>query len=172
MDNELIDLVDESDNIIGKELKSECHKKGLWHRGVSIFVLNKKGKLLVQKRSANVPCPNLFCSSASGHLQKGESYEMGAKRELKEELGIECNLKFIGKLILDVVYPNGEIDKEHYALYSCVYDGRFNIQKEELSSVKFFPIDKIKEMIERNEDKFTPGFRQEFQHYLASIKHD
>lgn len=169
MVDEIVDLIDEQDNIIGEELKSECHKKGLWHRAASIFVFNKKGKLLVQKRSPNMPRPNLLCSSASGHLQKGDSYEEGAKRELKEELGIVCKLKLIGEFTMDVSYPDGKIDKEHYALFSCDYDGEFEIQKEELSLIKFFSIEELKQMIKKNKDQFTPGFRQEFQHYLDFI---
>jgi isopentenyl-diphosphate Delta-isomerase len=166
MADEIVDLVDEFDNIIGEGLKSDCHKKGLGHRAASILVFNKEGKLLVQKRAPNMPRPNLLCSSASGHLQKGDSYEEGAKRELKEELGIECNLKLIGKFIMDVVYPDGKIDKEHYQLFFCNYDGEFKIQKEELSLIKFLYIDEIKEMMQKNKNQFTPGFRQQFQHYL------
>ena len=169
MVEEIVDSVDEQDNIIGEKLKSECHKKGLWHRAASIFVFNKEGKLLVQKRAPNMPRPNLFCSSASGHLQKGDSYEKGAKRELKEELGIDCKLELIGKFMMDISYPDGEIDKEHYTLFFCNYDGEFEIQKEELSHVKFFSIDELKQMIKKNKELFTPGFRQEFQHYLNFI---
>jgi len=169
MFDEIVDLIDKDDNIIGEKLKSECHKKGLWHRAVSIFVFNKEGKLLVQKRAPNMSCPNLLCSSASGHLQKGDSYKEGAKRELKEELGILCKLKFVGKFTMDVSYPDGKIDKEHYVLFICNYDGEFKIQKEELSEIKFFSIEELKQMIKNNKNKFTPGFLQEFQYYLNFI---
>ncbi len=169
MDDEIVDIVDERDNIIGENLKSECHKKGLWHRAASIFVFNKEGKLLIQKRAPNMPLSNLFCSSASGHLQKGDSYESGAKRELKEELGIDCQLRFIGKFTMDVQYFNGLIDREHFTLFFCNYDGEFKIQKEELSFIKFFSIDTIKQMLNKNNKQFTLGFQQEFQHYLNFI---
>ena len=170
MVNEIVDVVNEKDNVIGESFKDECHKKGLWHRAASIFVFNKEGKLLIQKRAPNMSRPNLLCSSASGHLQKGESYEKGAKRELKEELGINCEIKFIGKFIMEFSYPDGEIDKEHYMLFICNYDGEFNIQEEELSDINFFSIDKLEEMINENGNLFTPGFKQEFQHYLNFVK--
>ncbi len=51
MAEEIVDLVDEHDNVIGEGPKSECHTRGLWHRAASIFVFNKKGELLVQKRA-------------------------------------------------------------------------------------------------------------------------
>jgi len=170
MADEIIDVVDECNNIIGKELKSICHKKGLWHRAASIFVFNKEGRLLIQKRAPNKELlPNCLCSSASGHLEKGDSYEQGAKRELKEELGIGCDLKSIGKFSMQVTYLDGRKDREHCEIFICNYDGKFDLQKEEVSSVEFLSIDKIKEMIAANKDQFTPGFRIEFQHYLDFI---
>ena len=166
MTDEIVDQVDKKDNIIGECLKSECHKKWLWHRGAAVFVFNKKGELLIQKRSPNVRRPNLLSTSAAGHLSKGDLYLEGAKRELSEELGISVPLKFIGKMILYDEYPNGEIEREHYSIYICKYDGEMKIQKEEVTSIKFYPIAEIKRMIKENKDQFTPGFLQEFQYYM------
>lgn len=50
-------LVDENDKIIGNASKKECHlvsKQGdiLLHRAFSVFLFNKKGDLLLQKRSS------------------------------------------------------------------------------------------------------------------------
>ena len=170
MPDEIIDLIDENDNVVGEALKSKCHKEGLWHRAATVLVFNKKGELLVQKRAPNMARPNLLCASASGHLIKGDSYEQGAKRELQEELGIECEIKPIGNFIMDVNYPDGEIDKEHYALFFCNYDGEFNIKQEELAFIKFFSVEELKQMIKENPNQFTPGFRQEFKHYLGYLE--
>lgn len=50
-------LVDNNDNIIGTASKKECHqiiddKCPPLHRAFSVFLFNKKGDLLLQKRSA------------------------------------------------------------------------------------------------------------------------
>lgn len=50
-------LVDVNDKIIGQETKRNCHlvqKDGTipLHRAFSVFIFNKKGDLLLQKRSA------------------------------------------------------------------------------------------------------------------------
>ncbi|MBU0635996.1 NUDIX domain-containing protein [Candidatus Micrarchaeota archaeon] len=166
MDDEILDLIDENDKVVGEDLKGNCHKEGLWHRAVTILVFNKNKELLIQKRSQNVPRPNLLCASASGHVQKGESYESAAKRELKEELGIECKLKSIGKFYMEKKYPDDKRDKEHYKIFLGNYDGEFNIQKEELSSIQFLPVEEIKHLMKQNKNQFTPGFQEEFQHYL------
>ena len=167
MADEIVDQVDEEDNLIGECLKSECHRKGLWHRIAVVFVFNKIGELLIQKRGPNVRRPNLFSSSAAGHLHKGDSYEDGAKRELFEELGIKAPIRLIDKFNkVDEKYPDGQIEREHYALYICHYDGEIKILKEELISAVYYPIDKIKQMIQENKDQFTPDFLEEFRHYL------
>ena len=44
-------LVDENDNIIGKDTKVSCHLgEGKLHRAFSGFLFNSSGKLLIQKR--------------------------------------------------------------------------------------------------------------------------
>lgn len=47
---ELFDLVDDEDNVIGREKRSVCHAKGLLHRAVYCWVFNGQGQLLVQRR--------------------------------------------------------------------------------------------------------------------------
>ncbi len=170
MTEEKVDIVNDSDKVVGQKKKSECHKKGLMHRAATVLVFNKNGELLVQKRSPKVARPNLLCSSASGHVL-GESYQEAAQRELEEELGIKkCDLKKIGKYKLDVTYFDGMVDKEFYMLYVCQYDGEIILDGREVSSIRFLSVDKIKKMIKENKEQFTPGFRQEFQHYLDYSK--
>ena len=87
---EYLDIVDGNNNIIGKETRANIHKQMLFHRAVHIIVLNTKGEMFIQKRSAiNDTYPNHWDVSSAGHLNVGEGYESAAKRELQEELGIE-----------------------------------------------------------------------------------
>jgi isopentenyldiphosphate isomerase len=79
--DEVLDVVNKKDEVIGQALKSECHNNGLWHRGVAIIVINKKGDILIQKRSPKKEkSPNKLCISASGMLQR----ERIIFRQLKE----------------------------------------------------------------------------------------
>ena len=49
--DEIVDIVDENDNVIGQELKSNCHKNKILHRGANIFVFKDKSfkEILLQK---------------------------------------------------------------------------------------------------------------------------
>ena len=48
---ELFDVVNDSNQVIGQEKRSIVHREGLKHRAVYCFVFNKQGQLLMQQRS-------------------------------------------------------------------------------------------------------------------------
>ncbi|MFC1622736.1 NUDIX domain-containing protein [Patescibacteria group bacterium] len=170
MFQETINLTDKNDKILGQVVRTDAHQQGLWHQRVTIFVFNSKNELLIQKRASNMSWPNLWCGSASGHVLAGETYKQAGKRELKEEIGIECELKYIGKIIEKFIAPSGETENEHLSFFICNSDGPFNVQQEELSEVKFESIENIEKMLAENPEQFTPGFKQEFEYYIKVIK--
>jgi len=169
--SEILIQTNGQDEIIGQVVRDEAHAQGLWHRRATVFVFNKNKELLIQKRAPNMSWPNTWSSSASGHVLDGETYEDGARRELKEEIGIECDFKLVGKII-EVTKSTEQdmIDKEHHQLFVCSFDGPFQIQKEELSEVKFESIENIKKKISEDPSQFTPGFIKEFEYYIKNIK--
>lgn len=80
---EIFDVCDEHDRVIGQAPRSVVHAQGLLHRAVHVFVFNSAGELLLQMRSRHKDeAPLQFTSSASGHLGAGETYEAAAPREL------------------------------------------------------------------------------------------
>jgi isopentenyldiphosphate isomerase len=48
---EIFDVVDLSDQVIGTETRSAVHRKKLLHRSVHILVFNGAGEVFLQKRS-------------------------------------------------------------------------------------------------------------------------
>lgn len=87
--DELFDVVDTEDRVIGQARRSEVHARGLLHRAVHVLWLRHDGQLCLQRRSyAKDSCPGLLSSSCAGHLDAGEAYASAALRELGEELGI------------------------------------------------------------------------------------
>jgi 16S rRNA (adenine1518-N6/adenine1519-N6)-dimethyltransferase len=88
-DGEVFDVVDEEDRVTGQATRREVHEKGLLHRAVHVFVVNRHGELLLQKRSRfKDQHPGVWDSSVAGHLDAGEDYAAAAMRELEEEMGI------------------------------------------------------------------------------------
>lgn len=142
-------VVDKSDKIIGYRSRYDCHHdKKLIHRAVGVVVYNSQGQILIQKRSKNKDMyPNLYTISASGHVNKGQTYKQAAIRELKEELGIESPLKKEQKFLAEMP-DETEID----CLFTTTYDGPFYPNKEEVTEVRFADSDQLEKM----RSKFTP----------------
>ena len=81
MMDEIFDVVDEEDRVIGQLSRGVIHRQQLRHRASHILVFNTSGELFLQKRSMKKECcPGLWDSSVAGHLDQGESYEACARR--------------------------------------------------------------------------------------------
>lgn len=103
MQDEYLDLVNENDEVVGKELRSIIYKKGYSNfRVINLFLVNKRGELWIPRRTADKRLfPLSLDVSMGGHVESGESYEEALRRELKEELNMELdayNLNLLGKL--------------------------------------------------------------------------
>ena len=87
--DEIFDIVNERDEVIGQETRATVHKTGLKHRAVHVLVFNRRGEVFLQKRSMTKDtAKGKWDSSASGHLNAGEDYDACAVRELQEEIGL------------------------------------------------------------------------------------
>jgi 16S rRNA (adenine1518-N6/adenine1519-N6)-dimethyltransferase len=90
MPNEVLDVVNDQDIVIGRELRTVVHRRGLQHRGVHVFLFTREGRLLIQQRSKDrAASPSLLDGSVSEHVQAGEDYMTAAIRGMREELGLE-----------------------------------------------------------------------------------
>ena len=94
---EMLPVVDRHDRQVGLAPRGEIHRRGLLHRAVHVLVFDQEGRLYLQLRSQNKDThPGKWTSSASGHVDPGESYLQAARRELAEELGLELELTPLG----------------------------------------------------------------------------
>lgn len=96
LEDELLDLVDDKDQVIGTILRSEYQnmvdQKLGYIRAVDMFIVNSEGKLWIPKRTANKRiAPNGLDYSVGGHVDSGETYMQALVRETEEELNIKLN---------------------------------------------------------------------------------
>ena len=97
-------------------MKSEAHKKGLWHKSIHCWIVNAKppGFVLFQKRGKDKSVyPNALDISAAGHYRSGEKIADGV-REIMEELGLLVpfeNLVPLG-IKIDVGLFQGQVVRE------------------------------------------------------------
>lgn len=88
--DEVFDVVDADNRVIGRERRSVIHARGLRHRAVHLLWLDDLGHLCLQRRSFRKDsCPGLVSTSCAGHLDAGEDYLPAMVRELREENGVD-----------------------------------------------------------------------------------
>lgn len=88
MEDELMDVVDRHDNIIGQKKRSELYAEGSPNcRVINAFLRNTLGQIWIPRRTAHKALfPLCLDMSCGGHVGSGESYEDALKREVQEEL--------------------------------------------------------------------------------------
>ena len=116
--DEILDIVDEYDIIIGQKKRSQVYQEGTVNfRVVNAFLINSLGEIWLPRRTAHKRIfPLCLDMSMGGHLEMGETYEDALKRELKEELNIELNQ--VNYRLLGYLTPY----KHHVSAFMKVYE--------------------------------------------------
>lgn len=147
--DELLDLVNEKDEVIGEVWKSEAHKDpSKIHREVAIAVFNDRGEILIQQRSLDKKNdPGEWKISAVGHVDAGEEPKHAVERELFEELGIKVEAKFYKKIIRKRISNRGNKESRFVYMYYVIVKGKPKIilEKDEVENAIWIkPSDLIK----------------------------
>lgn len=167
---ELFDVFNRDGVYLGVKPKSFCHSKnpGVYHKPVWVWIINKKGEILLQKRAETKKwLPNKWDSSATGHVCAGETMLQGCRREVFEELGIpamETDFKFWGEYIADSVWELGQI----YLLESNLDISQMKMQTEEVLELKWFQFNDFKKLF--YSDGFVPYDKQYKDFVMEKIK--
>jgi len=144
--NEVLAIVNEKDEVIGKATRKEIHTSGVLHREVCVYVLNSKKELLMQKRKDN----GYWDDSASGHFPFDSTYEDAAVRELFEELGIKIQkeeLIFIAKDFFNATEKINNRIGQVFLVKKDVKIEELKIDPDEVMEAKYFNENKIKDML-------------------------
>ena len=104
MEEELLDIVDDQDQVIGVMTRSQAYSENKLSslRAVWLLIKNQDGKFWIPRRCATKDrSPNTLDGSTVGHVSSGETYEQAMIRELQEELNLDVSqmaYRSIGKL--------------------------------------------------------------------------
>jgi len=171
MKEENVVLVDRNDNPIGTMPKMEAHKKALLHRAFSIFILNKKGQLMLQRRALNkYHSPGLWTNTCCSHPREGESNIEAGKRRLKEEMGFITSLEPMFSFVYKATFENGLTEHEFDHLLLGYYDKTPFINTIEVSEWKWMSLDKIVLEIKKKPEDFTVWFKIIFEKFYKYIR--
>jgi isopentenyl-diphosphate delta-isomerase type 1 len=153
MSEEIFDVVNEQDEVVGRRPRSEVHRLGLMHRATHVLVFNKRGQVFLQKRSMTKDRqPGLWDSSASGHVDSGEDYDACAVRELREEIGLEVSQ---APRRLFKLAASAETDQEHVWVYRCEAEGPFRLHPDEIERGDWFEAQEVTRWMKERPDDFA-----------------
>jgi isopentenyl-diphosphate Delta-isomerase len=170
MSDYLIDVVNKNDEVIGKDLKSRKLAKGFISRVVAVYLRDSGGRYLMCKRAAQKDdAPGLWDLAVCGNVESTESYDDAAKRELQEELGIQCVLKLLGKFYEEVEATKGGTLKVFCGVFFGVTDETPQLNHE-LEEFRKMSISQIEAELEADPAKFCHGFRIDFEQVKGKLK--
>ena len=164
MSEEIFDVVDDRDRVIGKQMRREVHRRGLKHRAVHVLVFNARGEVYLQKRSFKKDTfPGAWDSSASGHLDSGETYDACSIREAREEIGLKLEKTPKRLFKIDACAETGQ---EFVWVYRAESNGPFRLNLDELECGAFFKPDHVNRWMAERPRDFAESFRLVWKLFL------
>lgn len=135
-----VTLIDLDDNVISTIDKYEAHKHPTkLHRAVSVWLINNKGQILLQKRSTKkIVGSKWWANAICGNVRPTESYLQCATRRLEEEIGVKVAeikpiYRFLYKAYCNEKYGEYELDQ----VYLGKYDGIIVPNLDEVNEVSW-----------------------------------
>lgn len=168
--NEILDVVDENDHVIGNAVRSDVHRLALRHRAAHVLVFDDSGHLLLQRRALHKDVnPGLWDTSAAGHVEQGESYESAARRELLEELGIRAREPLIA---ISRLQAEPETGWEFVEVFKYIHSGDLDTDKTEIIETRWVPIQVLNHRVFEEDPSLTLSFRKIWARVQGDLKQE
>ena len=149
-------LVDEQDRETGTEEKLAAHQMPRLHRAFSVFVFDRKGRLLLQRRAATkYHSAGLWSNSCCGHPRPGEPTDRAARRRLREEMGFDCALERVFSFVYRAALDHGLTEHELDHVFIGQFDGTPRPDSEEVSEWRATDLAELAGELERNPSAYT-----------------
>jgi len=167
---EKVILITPKDEVLGVMNKLEAHQKGILHRAFSIFLFDKKGNILLQRRAKNkYHSPHQWTNACCSHPREDETYLQAAERRLREELGISCELEKKFDFIYKADVGGGLWEHELDHVFTGIYEGEFHLNPEEVSEIRYISLQDLEQEIEKSPENFTEWFKIILKEYKQHL---
>ncbi len=168
---EYVTLVNPQDEVLGSMEKMEAHQKGALHRAFSIFIFNKEGRTLLQRRAnGKYHSPGLWTNTCCGHPRPGENSTQAAQRRLFEEMGFTCELENQFNFTYEAEVGTGLVEHELDHVYFGQYDGPVRADPEEASDTRWMRMNDLADDLGTSPDTYTKWLRVCWPKVLESFR--
>jgi|SRR6516162_4690502 len=163
-------LVDEGNRALGTATKLAIHQAGLLHRAFSIFMVDARGRMLLQRRNPRkYHSGGLWANSCCGHPRPGERTVTAARRRLNEELGISDPLEFGFFARYSAELDHGMQENELVYVYFGRLRSATKPDPAEVSGLDFVSLAEIKRRIGAKPSAFTYWMKHYVRHHASEI---
>jgi len=160
MPGELVILVDADDHPLGTMEKMRAHAEGRLHRAFSVFVFDRAGRLLMQRRAASkYHSAGLWSNTCCGHPRPGEPVDLAADRRLFEEMGFRSQLREIFSFVYRVELDRQMVEHEVDHVLVAESDGSPSPNPAEVDDWKWIDLPRLRDDIARQPEAFTSWLR-------------
>ena len=164
-------LVDEKDSETGVMEKLLAHQKGLLHRAFSVFIFNRNGDLLLQKRSADkYHSAGLWTNTCCSHPGSGEDVKLSAQKRLFSEMGINCSIEFLFTECYKLPLRDGLTEHEFDHVFYGICNDVPEISPDEVETYRYVSRQDLKEDIFKNPDYYTEWFKLLWERVFESVR--
>ncbi len=163
-------LVDERNRAAGTGLKAAVHRQGLLHRAFSIFMVDGRGRILLQQRNPQkYHSGGLWANSCCGHPRPGERTVTAARRRLYEELGVSDPLWFGFFARYRAELDHGMQENEFVYVYFARLKSQTRPDPAEIADLELLSLREISRRIERKPAAFTYWMKHYIRHHHGDI---
>jgi isopentenyl-diphosphate delta-isomerase len=163
-------LVDENNRATGSAGKTAIHRAGLLHRAFSIFIVDDRGRIVLQRRNPKkYHSGGLWANSCCGHPRPGERTIAAARRRLNEELGVTSALSFGFFARYRTELDNGMQENELVYVYFGQLESEPRPDPAEIADVALLSCADIGRRIKKDPESFAFWFRHYFRNHGADI---
>lgn len=153
-------LVDEADNEVGTAEKLDAHRRGLLHRAFSVLIYNERGEMLLQRRAAGkYHSPGLWSNACCGHPRPSEEVKIAARRRLREELGVDCDLAPSFTFLYKADVGGGLTEHEYDHVFTGRFTGTPTPNADEVDAWRWIGPAAVEQELSRRSERYTPWFR-------------
>lgn len=166
--HELVDIVNEHDVVVEVVDRRRMRAERLRHRAVFVMVMSGDGRLLVHRRSdAKDLWPGWWDIAVGGVVAAGESYDVAARRELAEEIGVTA-AEVLMKPVGGGHYSDADVSLIGRC-YTVTWDGPLHFADGEVAEARWVTGTELAQL--RHDHLFLPDSLALFAHLIEQFHH-
>lgn len=157
MADELVDIINEQNEVIGQMMKTEAHVTGALHRTVISQIIGSDGRWTLVIQASDRQDAGRLVSPVGGHVMAGESADQALCREAMEETGISVNdYKKIG----NARFNRDVLGRSENHLFLCyeIYTDQELLHNHESVGIECFSKQELHQAYQLDRSRFGDAF--------------